>query len=309
MGLRLSFPHLLCAVILPCFMASAAAHVSSVVPNVASSTAPTPASELTLTLPRLVTTEPEKYNFARDVLLLALSTQYQQLHIEYSHFPVSQGKAFDDFSKTQQRSDVFWGVTNQQREQQAYAIRFPIFKGLFGWRLLVSQDTAKSVDESTLRRARFLQGQHWPDVAVMRSNQLTVIESGDKIEQMYRLINADFADYFPRNILEIWPEYVKYQQQVAIDGDWLLYYSSLVYFFVSHENHELAHSIERGLQLIAADGRFERLFNAHFSRLIDAAKLCERRWLVLHNPDISADTLAQLQPLLYHPPCQQAPHR
>lgn len=63
--------------------------------------------------------------------------------------------------------DVFWSVTTIEREQLLTPVRFPIDKGLFGWRLLLlsPQTAAKAPDLSSLtnlKKVVFTQGMTGP---------------------------------------------------------------------------------------------------------------------------------------------------
>lgn len=97
--------------------------------------------------------------------------------------------------------DVFWSVTTIEREQLLTPVRFPIDKGLFGWRLLLlsPQAAAKTADLrslTTLKKLVYTQGHDWPDTEILRANKLKVLVS-NQYHSMFEMLATNRVDASP----------------------------------------------------------------------------------------------------------------
>lgn len=219
--------------------------------------------------------------------------------------PIPQNRGLQALSRAAQRLDVMWTMTTVEREQQARAIRVPLFKGLFGWRLLLAVPAmaeqlrqVRTLDE--LRRFSMVQGLDWPDTGILRANGLQVIASPG-YDAMFKQLRLGRADAFPRGIEEIWWEQTRHGQGLVVVPDLCLHYPAAIYFFVAPGDDELAGALELGLQRLRASGAFDRLFLQHHGNDIARAQLGSRHVIELHNPLLPKQTPLDRPELWFQP--------
>lgn len=199
---------------------------------------------------------------------------------------------------SEKQYDISWLHTSREREKQLLPIRIPLFKGLIGWRIgfIRQQDLERFNAIKTLKQlqnVRFIQGYGWPDNVILNANNFTVRTTllGTDTANIINLMHNSRADYFPRSVLEIWPEQENYGGgQLMIEPNLALYYPSATYFFVAKTNIELAKNIEEGLQLAIQDGSFDKLFNHYFAEIIKRSDLRNRHIFYLTNPNLPKNT-------------------
>lgn len=193
--------------------------------------------------------------------------------------------------------DVVWTMTNSAREQQLKAIRFPLDRGLIGYRLLaINGDDASAfaglAEPEQLKQYLTVQGIDWPDYEILQANGFRVTAS-NYFAGMYPMLVKKRVQFFARSVTEIWPELAKQANHgIVVSPRWVLHYPAALYFFVRHGDTELADVIARGLDLALQDGSFKALFLEHFADVIQQADLAGRQVFELRNP-----TLPPLTPL------------
>lgn len=239
------------------------------------------------------------------LLKLALAKAGGRFQAVPSAFVMSQYRTLKQL-ELGQGIDVAWTMTSPERELQLRPVRIPIDRGLMGWRLLVirQQDAARFRTLATAEQLKLLltvQGIDWPDYQILKANHFAVSAS-NHFDGMYQMLVKGRIQYFPRAVTEIWPELdVLSQPELGVAPDWALYYPTASYFFVRHQDVELAAAIETGLELALADGSMQQLFLQHFSALLQQADLTKRRVIQLHNPLLPAQTPLQRSELWYDP--------
>lgn len=218
---------------------------------------------------------------------------------------IPQNRALLELGRLDGKLDVVWTMTSVERERQALPIRVPIFKGLFGWRLLLATPEVaarlrhvQTLDQ--LRQFSLVQGHEWPDTSILQANGLKVVISPN-YDAMFKQLRLGRADAFPRSVEEIWWEAERYGQGLVIVPNLCLHYPAAVYYFVAPEEVELAAAIERGLQLLRASGAFDRLFQLHHGADLARAQLGSRRVIELRNPLLPPQTPVNSAELWYRP--------
>lgn len=201
--------------------------------------------------------------------------------------------------------DVAWTVTSIERERELRPIRFPIDRGLLGWRLLLIRSDQQArfaalPDRAALAALRGGQGHDWPDLELLRSNGFRVVGSPG-YEGLFEMLERGHIDYFPRSLIEVWDELDRRGGGIALDSTWLLHYPSALYFFVGIGHEELAAAIERGLEAALADGSFAALFERHYADEIGRAQLASRRTIELRNPTLPPAAPLQRSELWFTP--------
>lgn len=202
--------------------------------------------------------------------------------------------------------DVFWSVTTIEREQLLTPVRFPIDKGLFGWRLLLlsPQTAAKAADLSSLlnlKKLVFTQGHDWPDSEILRDNKLKVLVS-NQYHSMFEMLATNRVDAFPRSVLEIWRERAETSLPLPVEPGVVLHYPTALYYFFSPRQQHLAQQVELGLERMLKNGEFERMFQQEFAEALALSKLDKRQVIELNNPLLPAATPLHRAELWYQLP-------
>lgn len=191
--------------------------------------------------------------------------------------------------------DVVFAGSNLEREQKYRAVRFPLFKGLYGWRIPLVRGTnaALFADVHTLEQFKKLKpGQFhtWSDNLVLEANGITVVKGSD-VEGLFGMLSKGRFDYFPRSILELDYDYNQHKHfNIAIDPYIIMHYPSAFYFYVSKENTVLAQQLLQGLEMAHKDGSMNALFMRYYGEQVNAVKSAKRRLISLDNPLLPKET-------------------
>ncbi len=187
--------------------------------------------------------------YALAQLQLALDKAGSPLRLEPSHYSMEQERALVNLERNA-HLDVAWSMTSVEREQRLLPVRIPLDKGLFGWRIaLLSKDRAQLLKDvrnlADLRQFSAGQGHDWPDSAILRSHDLPVKVSSS-YGSLFRMLQAQRFDYFPRSVIEIWDELEHPRgRHLVADSHLLLHYPTALYFFFSRQRPDLANSVEK----------------------------------------------------------------
>ncbi len=228
------------------------------------------------------------------LLELALAKAGKHYRVVDSNEKMSQSRAIL-LLQQKKKINVLWTMTSKQREEMLLPIRFPIDKGLYGWRVCLVRKTDKAMlkDVATvqdLMKFKAIQGHDWPDFKILAANGLPV-DSASNYASFFMMLTMRRVDYFPRSVVEIIPEYNAWRSQgIEIDEHIVLHYPTAFYYFVNRSDHPLALAIDSGLEQLLSSGEFDVLFRREFSKQIQQLKLTERKIIHLNNPDLPADT-------------------
>jgi len=218
---------------------------------------------------------------------------------------IPQNRALQELGRHSGRLDVVWTMTSVEREQQALPVRVPIFRGIYGWRLMLAlPEVAVRMREvknlNDLHQFSMVQGHEWPDTGILQANGLKVVVS-PAYDAMFKQLRLGRVDAFPRSVEEIWWELERYGQGLVAVPDICLHYATAVYYFVAPDDTELAAAIERGLQHLQGSGAFERLFMKHHGEDLARARLVSRHVIELRNPLLPLQTPLDKAELWYRP--------
>ncbi len=235
------------------------------------------------------------------LLRLALERSGKKVEIQSSRNVMVQSRSLLELARPDPGLDVFWTMTNPEREQQLLTVRIPLDRGLLGWRLLLVRESqlGRWAGVKTLEQLGALQaGQmnDWPDTAILRANGLKV-QTGTHFESLFSWLAEGRFDYFPRSVLEIGLEAQEHAARgVVIEPHLLLQYPTALYFFVAPAKPQLHELLTQGMEALVADGTLERLWQAQFGDVIERYKLRSRHLLKLQNPLLpTATPLARKQ--------------
>ena len=191
---------------------------------------------------------------------------------------------------------VIWAGTNTELEKQLLAVKIPIFKGMFGYRVFIIRkdeqeifDTISELDD--LRNFTAGQGRYWGNNAIMDENNIPMVTSNGHMSLFSMLQNKRF-DYMTRGLHEPWVEDESYNEfGLAVEQNLLLVYPFAMYFFVSLDNKELAERIKNGMVQAIDDGSYDDLFYNHelIKNTVNKANLKERIIFKVPNSSLPSD--------------------
>ena len=193
--------------------------------------------------------------------------------------------------------DVTVNMTTVELEKKLLPIKVPLTKGLIGYRIFIINEADKAEfkrlgETGGLKTKRACQSVYWADFKILNANGFPT-EGCLDYDTNFKLVSMGRVDYFPRSVLEIFPEVQNSAYtNLTIDDAHLMIYPAAIYFFVGNHNPSLASRIEKGLLAAKKDGSFDKLFFAYLDsqQILTRAKLKERRVYYLNNPLLPPDT-------------------
>lgn len=244
----------------------------------------------------LVVTYPQQsFSDGYPIALLKLALERSELANDFdlreSQLDVQQGRALMLLRKNVE-VNVAWSMTSKDREQGLRAIKIPIYKGLYGYRIFLINEKKQPQFSSSLPLQKLqndfvaVQANDWPDTKVLQQAKFNVL-GVEQYESMFELLSKNRVDYFPRSILEIWREERRYRTHgITVEKNLALSYSAYVFFFVHPQNTRLGDAIETGLRAAIVDGSFDILFNSIEGNAIIKSALEKRTIFPLENNNV-----------------------
>jgi len=238
--------------------------------------------------PRPESETDRRFDYAIDLLKLALSKVGPDYRVELAESPMNQERQILEL-EAGRTIDVAPVPSSAEREARLLAVYIPINRGVLGLRLgLVRKgDAASFAGVNTLedlKRLRLAQGQYWPDTEILRANGIPVIPAPN-YEGLFRMLVGGRFDYFPRSVLEIWNEQASNADALEVEPRIALYYPHYTsYFMLNRSNTRLAETLRQGLEKAIADGSADRLFEQHHGERLRRAQLDKRIIIELKNP-------------------------
>lgn len=227
-----------------------------------------------------------RYIFGQELLQLAL--QKSGFSVEFqTPLGGDVNEARGEAAVISGELDLQWMSTTAEREAAMIPVRFPVYSGLLGLRLLlVTPRNAEALSQvnsvADLREFTAGHGKHWADLSIFDDNGLPVHPSVNYESIFQQLIN-NRIDYFHRGVNEIFVEHQRYREQLQIADKIMLYYPLPVYYFVNKNRPQLAAQIEAGLRKSMRDDSYRKLFLQHFEDNIKRSRLSKRTLLRLQN--------------------------
>lgn len=217
----------------------------------------------------------------------------------------------DICSQTRQIEDVIsgrlsfmWGGTTQELEERLHPIRYPLFKGLLGHRLLIIRqgdqplfDQVETLED--LGQIKLGQGRMWSDTEILEAAGMRVVKT-NAYRNLFPMLEGGRFDAFPRGASEPWMEIVQWADlKLTVEQKLVLIYPMPAYFFVSKGNIELARDFERGFEEAVKDGSFDRVFfaDSEVQKVLNQANLKDRKVFRIKNPFLTPETPLDRQEL------------
>lgn len=209
-------------------------------------------------------------------------------HVKGFGSDIPKARAFD-LMANYDGIDVMIGTSTAKRESLYLPIRFPILKGLNGWRVALvnkgSSDLFANIkSEEAFKRLIPGQFHAWTDTKILESNGIHVAKGTD-YNGLFQMLHKNRFDYFPRSVLEVYNELERYPElNLTLDSHVLIKYPMAYYFYVNKTNYQLAKHIHAGLEKALADGSFNRLFLEAHGDVLRKVSANKRRVFQLNNP-------------------------
>ena len=204
--------------------------------------------------------------------------------------------------------DVYSAATQPAWEERLLPVRIPLRKGILGYRLFLIQEGRQpdfsritSLDE--LRGMRLGSGSQWSITRVFHALDFNVVNVAS-YEALFRSLTLGRYDFFPRGVNEIFTEYEDRHAALpvmAVEQELALYLPLPTYFFVTPLRPGLEKRLSEGLEMMVADGSFDRIFREFHGDHLDKARLASRRIFRMDNPDLSPQTPLDRQELWHQP--------
>ncbi len=245
--------------------------------------------ESTLFYPRTEADFDERTGYPLALLRLAFkqNEQLKRFQLKPTDIRMPRGRSLK-LLESSIAVDIFWGITTAERDAVLTKVDFDLFKGMFGYRLLMVKKEQKTDFESIssaseLKPKVAVLGHDWPDFQIFSKNGFSV-QGTTSYAGLFNLLHRGRIDYLPRSIFEVWPEseHFKNRDLEVVDG-YALYYPISFTYYLNNENKEIALLLENSLKLLEEKGDFDTLFNIVWQDSLAKSKLDEKLIFKLEN--------------------------
>ncbi len=266
----------------------------------------------TLVYARAESSNDSRYDYDWAVLRMALDktrASFGPYTLQPSDQPMSPARVLAELRNRQRGINILVRATSTELERTLLPIRFPVDRGLLGYRLFLARPAdlprlaaVRTVED--LRAFSIGQGYGWSDNGVLRAAGFTVLE-GTNYEGLFDMLRSGRFDLFSRAPDEALAEFDqrRHRPGLAVEPTLLLQYPLARYFFVRRdaEGERLARRITAGLESMLKDGSLLTLFYQYKGPLLQRANLSHRRILHIPNPDLPPLTPLERRELWYQP--------
>ena len=254
-------------------------------------------------LPDVITYPTIKHNFKDHAYYFSLLTlildssadRFGEYYLIETKSHMLQQRAITEIQKNNGLLDIVWTMTSIEREKQLAPIRFPLLRGLGGYRIsLIHKDTRSKFENLTSEQAiKTLvagQGASWPDALVLKDNNYELLTVAGH-DRLFKMLAHHRFDYMPRGLHEVWNDAELYPN-LMVEPNFALYYPSPYYFFVHPDNKRLISRLTYGFIQAEKNGSFKRLFESHpvTKNALTKANLAHRTVFQLDNNFMSEET-------------------
>jgi ABC-type amino acid transport substrate-binding protein len=277
------------------------------------------ADQFEVIYPRNLSATDSQYDFDYELLrqaLAATTAKFGDFIVRPSELPMTQGRAEADIVSGKGDVTIMSRSTSIEKEAIMLPIRIPIDRGLMSYKVfLIRADrqnefsAIKSLDE--LRKLSVGSFPTWIDTKILQDAGLTVV-TGDTYEGLFAMLNAGRFDFFMRDVDQAYRELDERQTtfpEMTVEKTILLYYPTTRYFFVQRGDagQVLARRVEEGLNMMIADGTYDKLFQRYKAPMLERADLKDRKVFRIKNNYLSRDTPLGRKELWYRSDLSPAP--
>jgi hypothetical protein len=224
--------------------------------------------------------------------------------------PMTELRALDELETGKGTITVLVHGNVADYEQRLLPIRFPLDKGLLGYRVfLIRGEMQPKLDLvgglEDLRRYSIGQGREWGDVTILRQAGLTVVE-GTSYEGLFSMLATHRFQLFSRSVVEVGEELAREKPnhpELVIERHLMLYYPLTRYFYVTRSpaGDALARRISEGLERMLKNGLFDHMFEDFKTPFERQIGLRDRLLIRIANPLQTPETPLNRRGLWYDP--------
>jgi hypothetical protein len=225
-------------------------------------------------------------------------------------FPMTESRAMEEIETGKGTLSVLVHGNVADYEQRLLPIRFPLDKGLLGYRVFLIRGEMQSKLElvgglEDLRRYSIGQGREWGDVTILRQAGLTVVE-GNSYKGLFSMLAAGRFQLFSRSVVEVGEELTRERPahpELVVERHLMLFYPLTRYFYVTRSaaGGALAGRISEGLERMLKNGQFDRMFEDFKSPFERQIGFRNRLLIRVANPLQTPETPLNRPALWYDP--------
>ncbi|HET9240521.1 MAG TPA: hypothetical protein VFO10_24875 [Oligoflexus sp.] len=174
-------------------------------------------------------------------------------------------------------------------DEKLLPIRISIAATVLGERIfLIRPERRQELDAirslEALKKYNIGVGQGWVDGDIMKRAGLR-IQTSARYDLLFTMLQGERFDLLTRAVHEGWDELrTRGFRELDWTEGWALAYPAPFYLYVNKNEKILAQRLEKGLQVLEANGTMDRLFIEHFGPAILRAGWLERKRIVIKNP-------------------------
>jgi hypothetical protein len=228
--------------------------------------------------------------------------------------PMTESRAMEEIETAKGTLSVLVHGNVADYEQRLLPIRFPLDKGLLGYRVFLIRGEMQSKLElvgglEDLRRYSIGQGREWGDVTILRQAGLTVVE-GTSYKGLFSMLAAGRFQLFSRSVVEVGEELARERPdhpELVVERNLMLFYPLTRYFYVARSaaGGALAGRISEGLERMLKNGQFDRMFEDFKSPFERQIGFRNRLLIRVDNPLQTPETPLNRPELWYDPKSDQ----
>lgn len=235
-----------------------------------------------------------RYDFHWEILKRILErtkAKYGHIVLSPSTFMTENRQILEFEKNNTELLGVLIRETNAQYEKKFIPVRIPIDRNLVGYRIFLKNKVRSLSNVNTLehlKKLTLIQGEGWGDVPILKHAGLKV-RTKVHYDDLFKMVDANKADLFPRGLNEIQEEYNKFSPlfpSIQIDEHILLYYPLPTYFWFhkTEEGKLLAKRVAEGFDEILRDGTYNGIFDRYFKETLKKLNLKNRTLIKIENP-------------------------
>jgi Bacterial extracellular solute-binding proteins, family 3 len=251
-------------------------------------------------------------DYYHDLLRLVLTKAYpgEKIEIKTRKIDGSQGMKtnalnINEKDSKNQKVDVDWMKPNNDRNNLARRIDFPLTLGLLSYRLcLVNSNNPEisNISNKDLfqKKINVTQVISWPDMDFLRSDRQISLRETQHYDESINQLSSNKANCFLRGLSEIYIEKEELNKnpknKFSVANNFHFKYYSPVNFYVARENKKLAKKIDEGLKKSLKSGEFLCIYKHHYGQFIKDAKLKKSNEIFIDRVKLEEMTDQKLHP-------------
>lgn len=202
---------------------------------------------------------------------------------------------------------VKWGSGGPLDAKHLRPIEYPVFKGLSGYRVIVTRtgeesrfSSVKSVHD--LAKFKAGMGASWGDRSVFDAAGLPMVVNSHT-QLLWAMLEKGRYDYLAVGAHEPWRQLSRQFGKISVEPSLLIVYPMILRFYVSKENHSFYKALSTGMEKAIKDGSYDQLlYRSEMMRIAaERANMSGRKIIRLPNPNPIPKALLERSELWINP--------